>query len=103
LASAAVDVAVGRRDTTAAAAATALLQQCRSQTTGFAGTSRQPGVFDAFGLSTREREIARAATAGFTDHEIAAELYISVRTVNAHLRTIHRKLGISGRRGLPVG
>jgi len=103
LASAAVDVAVGRRDTTAAAVATALLQQCRSQTTGFAGTSRQPGVFDAFGLSTREREIARAATAGLTDHDIAAELYISVRTVNAHLRTIYRKLGINGRRELPVG
>jgi len=59
-------------------------------------------VFDAFGLSTREREIARAATAGLTDHDIAAELYISVRTVNAHLRTIYRKLGISGRRELPV-
>jgi DNA-binding NarL/FixJ family response regulator len=102
LASAALDVAVQRRDAPAAAVADALVQHCRSETTGFAQTVRPPGVFDAFGLSGREREIARAATAGLTDHEIAAELYISVRTVNAHLRTIYRKLGISSRRDLPV-
>lgn len=101
-ASGALGVAVARHDAASATSADALLKHCRAHTTGFAESPQTSGVADAFGLSAREREIASAATAGLTDHEIAAELFISVRTVNAHLRSIYRKLGISSRRELPV-
>ncbi len=51
-------------------------------------------------LTDREREIAHLAAAGHPSREIAASLYLSVRTVDNHLRRIYDKLGISGRAGL---
>jgi DNA-binding CsgD family transcriptional regulator len=49
------------------------------------------------GLTAREREVAALAVAGRRDAEIAAELFVSVRTVNSHLRSIYTKLGVTGR------
>ncbi len=49
------------------------------------------------GLSPREREVARLAAQQLTDKAIAEQLFLSVRTVNAHLRSIYTKLGISSR------
>jgi DNA-binding NarL/FixJ family response regulator len=34
---------------------------------------------------------------GFTDAQIAQRLFVSVRTVNAHLRSVYTKLGVSSR------
>ena len=34
---------------------------------------------------------------GASDREIAARLSLSVRTVNAHLRSVYGKLGVAGR------
>jgi len=51
-------------------------------------------------LTTREREVAALAARGLPDQEIADGLFVSVRTVHAHLRTAYAKLGISGRRDL---
>jgi DNA-binding CsgD family transcriptional regulator len=51
-------------------------------------------------LTSREREIARLAATGHPSREIAARLYLSVRTVDNHLRRIYEKLGIPGRAGL---
>lgn len=48
-------------------------------------------------LSMREREILRHATAGLHNKEIAGELGISIRTVEAHLSHILAKLGVSSR------
>ncbi|HET9016051.1 MAG TPA: response regulator transcription factor [Thermomicrobiaceae bacterium] len=48
-------------------------------------------------LSTREHEILRLATAGLHNKEIARELGISTRTVEAHLSHILTKLGVSSR------
>ena len=44
-------------------------------------------------LSARERELVRLVAQGRTDAQIAAELYISIRTVRSHLdraRTVRR-------------
>jgi DNA-binding CsgD family transcriptional regulator len=51
-------------------------------------------------LSPREREIAGLAVAGHTNREIAADLYLSDRTVKYHLANAMRKLGVNSRRQL---
>ncbi|MFI0418780.1 LuxR C-terminal-related transcriptional regulator [Spongiactinospora sp. 9N601] len=49
-------------------------------------------------LSAREVEVLRLLPGVLTVPEIAAELYISVNTVKAHLKSIYRKLGAPNRR-----
>ena len=53
-------------------------------------------------LSTREDEVARLACTGLSNRAIAAQLHISVRTVDNHLHRVYEKLGISGRDELPA-
>ncbi|HKU66256.1 MAG TPA: LuxR C-terminal-related transcriptional regulator [Candidatus Baltobacteraceae bacterium] len=48
-------------------------------------------------LTAREREIAELAAAAASNREISAQLHLSVRTVENHLATIYRKLGIKTR------
>ncbi len=100
LADDAVALAVARRDTSSAERADAILQRSRPATTGFPASGTSTALTDRFGLSPRETEIMRAAAAGLTDQEIATDLVISVRTVNAHLRSVYRKVGVSSRRQL---
>jgi DNA-binding CsgD family transcriptional regulator len=44
--------------------------------------------------------IARLVATGATSGDVAARLFLSPRTVDAHLRNIFRKLGINSRRQL---
>jgi two-component system response regulator NreC len=48
-------------------------------------------------LTEREREILRLIALGYTNQEIAKQLYLSVRTIEAHRRHILGKLGLSTR------
>jgi DNA-binding CsgD family transcriptional regulator len=52
------------------------------------------------GLSGRERELVTLVAQGRTDAQIAAELYISVRTVRSHLDRIRDKTGCRRRADL---
>jgi DNA-binding CsgD family transcriptional regulator len=51
-------------------------------------------------LTETERRVAELAAQGRTNKEIAAELYMGVSTVEAHLSRVYRKLGIRSRSGL---
>lgn len=53
-------------------------------------------------LSARELAVAHAVGRGLTNKQIAAELAISVRTVENHLRVIYRKLHIHSRMQLGI-
>lgn len=51
-------------------------------------------------LSEREVEVLRLIAGGLTNAEIAARLYVSVRTVETHRAHIHQKLDVRTRAGL---
>ena len=48
-------------------------------------------------LSPREVEILRLASRGMSNKEIADKLYLSVRTIKAHLTNIFNKMGVGSR------
>jgi DNA-binding NarL/FixJ family response regulator len=47
-------------------------------------------------LTRREREVLQLVAAGMDNREIATDLTLSLRTVERHLQTIYRKLGLFG-------
>ncbi len=58
-------------------------------------TERSP-----FDLTEREGDVVALVAKGLTNREIAGQLYVSVNTVEYHLRNVFAKLGISSRREL---
>lgn len=66
--------------------------------TGEKVRNRSGGAYDQ--LTSQEAYIARLVATGATSNEVAARLFLSPRTIDAHLRNIFRKLGINSRRQL---
>ncbi|MFD7877561.1 ATP-binding protein [Streptomyces sp. NPDC059766] len=58
---------------------------------------RDPALDALEGLAAMERQVAALVMEGATNREIAARLYISVKTVEATLTRVYRKLGIRSR------
>lgn len=67
----------------------------------FAGTFEVAQVDeDLDRLSEREREVMRLIARGYAYKEVAAELYISPKTVETHVSSVLRKLQLSSRHEL---
>ena len=49
------------------------------------------------GLTARQIEVLRLAAMGLTDAQVAGKLGLSTRTVNAHLHSIYKKIGVASR------
>lgn len=52
-------------------------------------------------LTPSERRVAELAAAGLTNRQIAEQLFLTKKTVEAHLGSVYRKLAISSRTELP--
>src|SRR5207244_11359417 len=60
------------------------------------------GTTPAGQLTPQEAAVARLAKAGRTNQEIAGQLYLTINTVETHLRHVYQKLGIHRRVDLPA-
>ncbi len=91
------------RDGQASAAslgAVRLRERARVELVSAGGRPRREAVRGPDALTPSERRVAELAAGGRSNPDIAAELYISRRTVEFHLRGAFRKLEVSSRRAL---
>lgn len=54
-------------------------------------------VFEACGITKRERQIVREICSGKTNQRVADALFISLQTVKDHTHRIYSKIGVSSR------
>ena len=80
--------------------ADAFAERARSELLAAGEKVRKREVDTYSQLTPQEEHIVRLARDGRTNPEIAAELFISTRTVEWHLRKVFGKLGITSRRDL---
>ena len=66
-------------------------------TAGFLSKSGRKTQGTGVSLSERESEVLRLIAAGYSNKEIAAQLELSVKTVEVHKANAARKLGLKGR------
>lgn len=63
--------------------------------TGERARRRTPGTMDD--LTAQELEVARLVAEGATNREAAETLFVSPRTIETHLNSVYRKLGVRSR------
>ncbi len=80
--------------------AEAFAERARRELLATGETVRRRAVEMVDMLTAQEAYIARLARDGHTNPEIGAQLFLSARTVEWHLRKVFTKLGVSSRRDL---
>lgn len=81
--------------------AAALAEQARGELAATGSRPRRDVLTGIDSLTPSERRVVRLAAAGRTNREISETLFLSTRTVEAHLRNVYFKLGVASRRDLP--
>jgi DNA-binding CsgD family transcriptional regulator len=76
------------------------LQACVNDLAALQVTAAPDRPAVPLGLSRAELAVARLVATGLTNREVADQLYVSVKTVEYHLRNIYMKLDITSRRAL---
>lgn len=80
--------------------ATPWAEHTRSELLATGETARKRDVSTASALTPQELQIARLVAAGATNKAVAAQLFLSPRTVDYHLRKVFTKLGLASRHEL---
>jgi DNA-binding CsgD family transcriptional regulator len=73
------------------------LERCEREliACGLAPSERR--TFDPTRLTAQEQAVARLVAEGLSNRQVAAELFVSIKTVQFHLTHIYSKLGVSSR------
>ena len=76
------------------------VQACATELAALQVTAATGSPAALLGLSRSELAVARLAATGLTNREVASQLFVSVKTVEYHLRNSYIKLDITSRRAL---
>ena len=83
-------------------AATPLGQQAETELRATGARPRRIALSGVDALTPSERRVAEMAAEGDTNREIAQALFVTPKTVEVHLSSVYRKLGIRSRSQLPA-
>jgi DNA-binding CsgD family transcriptional regulator len=82
--------------------ADALVEHARSELHATGARPRSEALSGLGSLTPSERRVANLAAGGQTNRDIAQTLFVTPKTVETHLGSVYRKLGIRSRRELPA-
>jgi ATP/maltotriose-dependent transcriptional regulator MalT len=80
--------------------ARALAQRAREELVAVGARPRRDAATGREALTVRENQVAGLAAQGMTNREIAEALFVTMKTVEWHLKHAYRKLGVGSRREL---